>query len=209
MSTTTRTHEELARVVEEATAGRDDVGAHVTPYGPDAGPCRAVVEVTRMSHDTCEGCGQPLTVLAPGPVDWIDARTGRSQGGWSHQHGCGAWNAPMAVAGDIDLDGLDEAQIAGRVRTLVADLDDAVETDVVAREARARDTLRDTLREARARLDAPLTADEQAQDRLDEVCTGLAAEEGLDLDPVTGRLIAWTHAVLPDRDGPCVHEDDL
>lgn len=115
----------IASIIADATAGRPDIGAHLSIYGrlgidPDR---TAVLELTRADHDLCDGCGQPLDTVRPGPVDWVDQRTGESQGGWSWQHGCGAWNTPQSVCWDLDVEDLTPALAQARVEDMVRELD--------------------------------------------------------------------------------------
>jgi len=55
--------------------------------------------------DRCQGCGQTIPTGNVGHKTWL-SDNGVEQGGWSHQHGCGAWNSPVEVTippiGDAD-----------------------------------------------------------------------------------------------------------
>ncbi|MBF6333605.1 hypothetical protein [Nocardia transvalensis] len=182
----------LRGTVEEMLGNREDVGVHITVTQLDT----AVVELTRMSHCTCDGCDQPLNLDRPGPVDWIDERTGAIQGGYSHQHGCGEWNAPEATSHEFDLDPDEEdhEEVQRVLRRLIDDLDQAVNDDVARRIEIIRRALRVQLREA---LDALEAGADPAE-----------VETGSDVEPGVCRegdvWMAWNYPPLARYDGDCV-----
>jgi hypothetical protein len=187
---------------------RPEVGVWVTWWGVDPTQMSAVVELTRQTSNRCGRCGQEIQVSRPGPVVSFDAVTGAPNGGHSHQHGCGEWNAPEAVACDVDFDAT-EAGCEATIRRLVADLDAQVAEVVAEAEAAVKADLAGQIIAARARLSEPLDGDETAEDRLDEL-----GDEG-SLEPCVylggdQQLVAWDWSplTLPDQydEGIAMHE---
>jgi hypothetical protein len=70
-----------------------------------------ILHLARRMRDACHQCGQSIDSGAVGLATWCDERQ-HAVGGWSHQHGCGAWNSPTEVEtalGDAMNDGDYEA----------------------------------------------------------------------------------------------------
>lgn len=167
------------------------VRAHIYPFGP----ARYVsVELVAMSHDCCDSCGERINVDRPGPVAWIDERTGDVQGSWSHQHGCGTWNQPFAVRREVELDDVDADTLAGIVEAMHAELVELVTDDVTERTADIRRGLAEDLTATLARYDEPLDEDETRQDREDETTTGSDVSPGIYRDG--DEWYAWAYEPL-------------
>ena len=199
MSTTTDT---TTRDEAEALARIEAQGwdLHITWVGQTSDPHAAVIELTSNDHATCGTCGQ--SVHRHGAVDWIDARTGDVQGGWSHQHGCGAWNAPISVMGRLDL--TDDTDVAAEVPALAARLAAELADTYAASQAASLDASTAGLR--RDLADAIALRDSGADEA--DYLTGSDTEPGVWVN-YGGELEAWAYIDGGDGETVAVAESDL
>jgi len=192
--TTTMALDALREAAERLEKDRPDLGVHVVPSGPRRS--QVSIEVTRQPRLRCDRCGQSLPCDRPGPVAWIDERTGDRQGTYDWQHGCGEWNSPIAARVELHL--ADEHDWDTLLTDLASEVDRAVREEHASIDAATRTRLRDKLRDALVRLAAGEDPDEVEGNGLDP---GVYRDDA-------GRWIAWDM----DADGVdpiIVTEDDL
>lgn len=109
-----------------------------------------VVELVHRDRVGCGGCGQPVT--RSGRVAWLGTQShdlGDVIGGWSHQHGCGSWNAPVSLLVRVGAD----ADIEAAMTAAADELHALVVEDQAARLAAVTDRLVQDLADAAAHPD--------------------------------------------------------
>lgn len=96
------------------------------------------VEVTAHAHSECPTCGERLDRRPPARYACIDGRTGRRQGEWSQEHGCGERNAPLEVNQRINLRnwGISGHIIDPEIARVEAELYDEMDRLVASRRVR-------------------------------------------------------------------------